>query len=463
MSQRAKVSAVVCLAAFMAGLDLFIVNLAFPRIGREFQGTSLATLSWVLNAYAIVYAALLVPAGRFADRTGRRRSFLVGLALFTLSSAVCAAAQSVAVLIAGRVAHAVGAGLLIPSSLGLLLPEFPAERRQLAVGLWASAASAAAAAGPPLGGLLTEVGWRLVFLVNVPVGAAAVFAGVLVLRETRDAGGPRPDVLGGGLLAGCVGALALAIVQGPTWGWRSIPVLALLGAAAGCGLLLARRSFRHPAPVIENALLRARPFALASLATLLFFLGFGTFLLCTVVFLTGIWHEDALTAGLMLAAAPAAATVVSVRSPSVVRWLGQARAGALGALLVAAGTGWYLARVGTAPNFATDLLPGQLVGGAGVGLVIPSLTGAAAMALPPDRFATGTAIVSMARQIGMALGVAALVAVFAMTSQGVDMTAVRRGWALVVVAAAASSLAALSIGRRASSAVPGPDAVGAET
>ncbi|HKF79135.1 MAG TPA: phospholipase D-like domain-containing protein [Candidatus Dormibacteraeota bacterium] len=208
--------------------------------------------------------------------------------------------------------------------------------------------------------------------------------GLLFLREIRDAAGPRPDALGSGLLAGCVGALALAIVQGPTWGWQSIRVLALLGAAAVLGLVLARRSQRHPAPVIEGALLRVRPFALACLAALVFFLGFGAFLLCTVIFLTGVWHESALTAGLMLAAAPGAATLVSVRSASIVRRLGPARAGALGALLAAAGTAWYLARVGTVPNFATDLLPGQLVGGAGVGLVIPSLTGAATMGPATD-------------------------------------------------------------------------------
>src|SRR5215472_6361268 len=205
MPRRAKVSIVVCSAMFMAGLDLFIVNLAFPQIGREFHGTSLAALSWVLSAYAIVYAALLVPAGRFADRTGRRRSFLIGLSVFSVSSLACAAAPSIGFLIAGRVVQAAGAGLLIPPSLGLLLPEFPPERRQAAVGLWASAASGAAAAGPALGGLLTEVSWRLVFLVNVPVGLAAFVAGRRILRETREADGPRPDALGAAVLA-CGGA-----------------------------------------------------------------------------------------------------------------------------------------------------------------------------------------------------------------------------------------------------------------
>src|SRR6516225_5919880 len=205
----ALVLAVLATASFIAALDVWITNVGLPAIGRGVGERSLSNLSWVLSAYAIVYAALLVPAGRFADRTGRRRSFLIGLSAFTVASLACAAAPSVGFLIAGRVVQAAGAGLLIPPSLGLLLPEFPPERRQLAVAIWASAASGAAAAGPPLGGLLTQASWRLVFLVNVPVGAAALVAGLLVLHELRDDAGARPDVLGSGLLAGSVGALAL--------------------------------------------------------------------------------------------------------------------------------------------------------------------------------------------------------------------------------------------------------------
>src|SRR5215469_15516400 len=324
MPQRAKVSIVVCSAMFMAGLDLFIVNLAFPQIGREFHGTSLPALSWVLTAYAIVYAALLVPAGRFADRTGRKRSFLIGLSVFTVASLACAAAPSVAFLIAGRVVQAAGAGLLIPPSLGLLLPEFPPERRQAAVGLWASAASGAAAAGPPLGGLLTQVSWRLVFLVNVPVGLAALVAGRRILCEMREAGGPQPDGPGAAALACCVGVLALAITQGPAWGWTSGRDLGAFAAAVMLGILLARRSLRHPAPVIEAALLRVRSFAMACLAALVFFLGFGAFLLSSVLFLTGVWHTGELMAGLMLAPAPLTATLISARTSGRIERLGHA-------------------------------------------------------------------------------------------------------------------------------------------
>ena len=167
---------VLSLAAFMASLDVFIVNVAFDDIGRDFPGTGLAELSWVLNAYTIVYAALLVPAGRIADRYGRKGAFLIGLALFTVASAACALAQGIWWLVAFRVLQAVGAAILTPASLGLVVSTMPAAVRARSVRIWA----ATAALGPAVGGLLVEASWRWVFLVNVPVGVAALIAGGLL-------------------------------------------------------------------------------------------------------------------------------------------------------------------------------------------------------------------------------------------------------------------------------------------
>src|SRR3954469_10766736 len=231
MSQRARVAMVVCVGVFVSSLDLFIVNIAFPDIQSDFPDASLAGLSWVLNAYAIVFAALLVPAGRWADRTGRKRAFLGGMAVFTAASAACAAAPSVGVLVGARVVQASGAAVLMPASLGLLLPEFPPEKRGLAIGLWAAVGGTAAAAGPVLGGLLVELSWRWVFLVNLPVGVAAIVAGARVLREIREEGAERPDVVGAGLLTGGVATLIAAIVEGPDWGWSDPRVVALFAAA----------------------------------------------------------------------------------------------------------------------------------------------------------------------------------------------------------------------------------------
>src|SRR5215216_6350399 len=253
MSQPAKVAVVVCVGVFLSSLDLFIVNIAFPDLRRDFPGSSLAQLSWVLNVYDMVFAALLVPAGRWADRAGHKRAFLAGLALFMIASAACAAAPSVEFLIGARVVQAAGAALMLPTSLALLLPEFPPHRRQIAVGIWAATGGAAAAAGPPIGGLLVAGSWRLVFLVNVPLVLAALAIGAKVLRESRDPAGARPDAAGAALLAGGIGALALAIVEGPDWGWGSARVVALLAASVLLVAAVAARSTRHPAPVVAGA------------------------------------------------------------------------------------------------------------------------------------------------------------------------------------------------------------------
>src|ERR1700677_808726 len=172
--QRWRILAVLAAVAFMAQLDLFIVNIAVPSMSRSFSGAGLSSLSWVLNAYAIVFAALLVPAGRLADHFGRRRFLLAGVAIFTAASVLCAVAPVLGVLIAGRVLHAAGAADIGPASLGLLLPSFPARPQSAAVGVWAGVAAVAASSGAPVGGLLVGFSWRWIFLVNVPIGVATI-------------------------------------------------------------------------------------------------------------------------------------------------------------------------------------------------------------------------------------------------------------------------------------------------
>src|SRR3954452_24587308 len=242
-----KVLLVTSVAVFMAFLVVTIVNVAFPAIRMAFPDASLAGLSWVLNAYNIVFAALLVPAGRLADLVGRRRLFFWGLALFVAASALCGLAWAPWALVAARVVQAVGAAILVPTSLGLLLPEFPLERRASATALWGAVGGVAAATGPSLGGLLIEWGdWRLVFFVNLALGAAAWVPARRLLREARDPDrGAVPDALGVALLAGGVGLLSLAIVQAPVWGWDSARTVAAfaLGLAVLAGFIW--RSVAH--------------------------------------------------------------------------------------------------------------------------------------------------------------------------------------------------------------------------
>jgi EmrB/QacA subfamily drug resistance transporter len=446
LSRKWRVSLIVSTGVFMASLDLFIVNIAFPSIALHFGGASLSSLSWILSGYAIVFAALLVPAGRWADAFGRKRVFLLGLAVFVLASALCALAPSVTALVVARVVQAIGGALMVPTSLGLILPEFGPDERHIAIGMWAAMGGTAAAAGPPLGGLLVQADWRLVFLVNVPVGLVALALGMRTLAERRESSGARPDLAGAGALVVAVGALVVAIVQGQDWGWSSPRVLSLLAASALLLPAIWWRSQRHPTPVIEPAMLRVRSFAIAVAASLLFFAGFGAMLLTGVLFLTGVWHEDVLTAGLMLFPGPAMATLFSIPSARLGARLGYRVPGLIGSALFAVGSLWYIARVGNHPDYAGEYLPGMAITGAGVGLVIPTLTGAGASSLAPERFATGAAVLTMGRQIGAALGVAILVAVLGASAH--SAADFRAAWLVTIIGALAAGLALAALPRR---------------
>src|ERR1035437_5796992 len=305
MQRKWIVTLIVCAGVFMASLDLFIVNIAFPSIERSFHHASLGSLSWIFSGYAIVFAALLVPAGRWADAFGRKRAFLLGLAIFVLASVGCAVSPSIGWLIAARVVQAAGGALMLPTSLGLILPEFAPHERHSAIGAWAATGAIAAATGPPLGGLLVQADWRLVFLVNVPVGLLGLVFGARILSERREVGAHRPDLLGALTFIVAIGALVVAIVNGQDLGWASPRVMGLLVLTAILLPVIWWRSERPPSPLFEPAMLRVRSFSLALTASILFFAGFAAMLLSGVLFLTTVWHEDVLTAGLMLFPRPA--------------------------------------------------------------------------------------------------------------------------------------------------------------
>jgi EmrB/QacA subfamily drug resistance transporter len=444
MQRKWRVSLIVCVGVFMSSLDLFIVNIAFPAIGRHFGGASLGTLSWILSGYAIVFAALLVPAGRWADAFGRKRAFLLGLGIFVLASAACALAPSVGFLIAARVVQAAGGALMLPTSLGLMLPEFGPHERHVAIGVWAATGGIAAAAGPPLGGLLVQADWRWVFLVNVPVGLIGLVLGLRTLAERRELGAGRPDVLGAGALIVAIGSLVVAIVKGQEWGWGSPAILALVVVTVVLLPAIWWRSERHDAPIVDPAMLRVRSFGLAVGASVLFFGGFGAMLLAGVLFLISVWHEHVLTAGLMLFPGPAMATAFSVPSARLGARLGYRIPGVIGALLFAAGSVWFITQTGDRPAYLSEYLPGSMIGGAGVGLVIPTLTGVGASSLSPERFATGAAVLTMGRQIGAALGVAVLVAVLGTATR--NASGFHTAWLITVSGGLAAGLALAAIG-----------------
>ncbi len=448
MPHRYRVLVIVSVAALVASLDLFIVNIAFPSIKHDFSGTSDATLSWVLSAYAIVMAALLVPAGRLADLLGRKRLFMGGLITFVGASALCAAAPGPGWLIGARILQAAGGAILMPTSLALLLAEFLPQQRALAVAVWSATGAVAAAAGPPVGGLLVQASWRWVFLVNLPIGLVTAVLAARVLRESRDPDGKRfPDLAGAALLVLASSALMLAIVQGQSWGWTSVRVLGLLVGSAVLTAAFLYQSLRHGAPVLELGLFRSRAFSAANIASTLFFAAFGAMLLSNVLFLTRVWHEDILTAGLQISPGPIMAAAFAVPGTILSSRYGQRTIASIGALLFASGGVWWLTHVGLEQHYATDVLPGMLLGGAGVGFVIPTLASAVAASLPPARFATGSAIYGMTRQFGAALGVAVLIAVLGTPRQAAILGSFQIGWEVMAGLAFASAIAAAGIGR----------------
>lgn len=446
MEQRWKVLLITSVGLFMASLDLFIVNIAFPDLARDFDGASLPSLSWVLNAYAIVFAALLVPAGRIADRVGRKRVFILGLLLFAAASGLCAVAPSLNVLIAARVLQAVGGAMMLPTTLGLILPAFPVEQRTLAIGIWSAVGGVAAALGPPIGGLLVQLSWRWIFVVNVPIGIVTAIVAARVLQEVREPEDGRPDLLGAAELALGIGLLTLGIVKGPDWGWADPRDLACLTGAIALVVAFVVRSAHHHAPVIELPLLRVRSFALANLAAMVFFAGFGAMLLSGVLLLTEVWGYSALTAGFALSPGPLMAATFAIPSGRLGGRIGQRPVAAAGGLVFAASFAYILATVGSTPEYASTFLPGFMLGGAGVGMVLGTLPAAATASLPPTRFATGTAVFGMARQLGAAIGVAALVALLNDSTGGDLLAGLQRGWWFSLATGLGTAALALAFG-----------------
>jgi EmrB/QacA subfamily drug resistance transporter len=434
---------------FLAYLDVTIVNIAFPDIARDFDGAGLGALSWVVNAYALAFAALLVVLGRIADRAGRRLVYLAGAALFAFASAACALAPSVGVLVAARIVQGLAAAAMIPAALGLLLAAFPPQRWAAVIAGWGAVGSVAAALGPPIGGLLSDgASWRWIFVINVPVGLATVLVGLRMLRESRAVETARPDVPGAVLLAGATGALALGLVQGDAWGWASAATLGAFAGAVVAGSVLAVRTRRIAAPVFEPALLRSRWSRAANAGTMAFGAALFASQLCAVLFATGVWGWSTLEAGIAAVPGPIASAVAA---PLGGRWAsrsGPRPVAIAGAALFAASLVWVILTAGAEPDFLGVWLPYGIVGGAGIGLGLPALIGATAAGLPPGRFATGMALATTARQLGAVLGVALLVAVVGTPAPGDAVAAYDAGFALCAAALGVAAGCATLLGRR---------------
>jgi EmrB/QacA subfamily drug resistance transporter len=440
---------IASLGVFMAFVDATIVNVAFPNIERSFSSVSVGSLSWVLNAYNIVFAAFLVAAGRIGDLLGRRRIFLLGMAVFTFASALCAIAPSAAALIAFRIIQAIGAAMVVPSALALVLAAFPPERHAHAVALFSAVGALAAGVGPSLGGLLvTAADWRLVFLVNVPIGAAAIVLSRRELVESRAPGYRRmPDLVGALVFAGAIATLVLGVVEGQGWGWTSPRIIAAFAAAVGLGVVFVRRCTWHRSPLVDLGLLRIRTFSAANAMTVLAAAGFYGYTLCNVLFLTAVWHYSILQAGLAITPGPFVAAAVAGPTSRLAERRGHRPVLVIGGLIWGAAVIWFVERTGVRPDYLGVWLPGMILLGIGAGSLFPNLGGAAVASTPGEGFATATSLNSVARQVGAAIGVAVVIAIIGTPSPSGALAAFHHAWAFGAAMLLGAGLGCLAVGR----------------
>lgn len=445
-----KVLMVTAVGVYLVSLDVTVVNIAFPAIAEEFSDTSRNALSWTLSGYNIAFAAALLSSGRLADRFGRRRIFYLGITVFTLSSMACGLAPNAALLIAARVVQALGGALVIPSSLALVLPEFPPNRRSAAIGISGAVGGVAAATGPSLGSLLVQtVSWRAVFFINVPLCIGAWIFGRRLLRESKDPNATGlPDILGGVLASTSVGLLALAIVQGDEWGYGDPRIVgALVGFATLLPLFLFRCS-RQADPVLDLSLLRQWYFAVANGAGFLFALGFFAMLFVNIQFTTGVWGYSIIGAGMAATPGPLCAALASGPAGRLADRYGHRVVIVPGTLLFAAGILALVFFVGEEPNYWPVLFPANVLTGFGVGFTISTIGSAANAFLPPHRFAMGSAFNATCRQIGAALGIAVAVAMLGRPGTRDFVDSFDLAWTFIALTALASGALVFAFYRR---------------
>ena len=406
-SRGAKVLALTSIGVTLVSLDISIVNVAFGAIAKDFP-ESRRTLTWVFSAYNIAYAAGLLTAGRLADAFGRKRAFLTGLSIFMVGSLLCAFAPSALMLVAARAVQAIGGAVLTPSSLALVLPEFPVEKRSAAIGVWGAVGAVAAASGPTVGGFLVDTfTWHAVFLINIPLCILAIAVGAKLLRESRDETAPRTvDYFGAVLAVFGVGLLTLMIVQSDEWGWVTQRALFVLVLALGFLVAFVMRCRVAAHPVLDLKLLKLPFVSAAAISGFGFTMGFFSLIFVNTQWLQTVWDYSPSRSGLAGIPGPVMAAIVAAPAGRLAQRIGHGKVVATGAVILCSGNLFLSYWITDTPNYLTHYLPVMVYTGIGVGLCISTISSSATAFLPQPKFAMGSALNNTARQIGAALGVA---------------------------------------------------------
>ena len=402
----------VAFALFMIMLDNTVVNVALPSIQRDL-GIGLSELEWTVNAYALTFAVLMLSGGKLADFFGRRRVFLIGLAIFTLSSLACGLATTGGTLIGARMLQGVGAAIMMPATLSIISATFPPHQRGMAIGIWAGVSAMALAIGPLIGGLITEhINWSWIFFLNVPIGVLGIVVSALVIDESRDTSADqRLDIPG--LLASAVAlfALTFALIEANAYGWGDPVILGLFVLSAVAFAAFVWLELHQRSPMLDLSLFRSSTFAGANVVALLVTLAmFGVFFFMSIYMQNVLGYSATKTGAaflpmtvLIILIAPAAGKF-SDRIGS--RWLMTAGMTCLTVALV------IFSRLGLDSGF-WDIAPGLVVGGLGMGLVMTPLTAAALGSVPVAKSGVGSGVLNTFRQVGGALGIAVMGAIVA--------------------------------------------------
>jgi EmrB/QacA subfamily drug resistance transporter len=409
--------AAVSFGLFMIMLDNTVVNVALPSIQRDLDA-DLSELQWIVTAYALTFASLLLVGGKVADAYGRRRIFVLGIVVFTVASLLCGLAESSEMLIAARALQGAGAALMNPATLSIIAATFPPAQRGAAIGIWAGVSALALAIGPLVGGLLTEnLGWNWIFFVNVPVGILGIAASYLFIDESRDETHERLDLPG--LATSGIGLFALTygLIEANTYGWTSTRILGSF-LVAGVALVAFVQLERHQrAPMLQLDLFRNRTYTGANVVVLLVALAmFGVFFFVSL-YMQNILGYSAVEAG--AAFLPMTVLIILV-APVAGRRSDRAGSRGLmtaGMLLVALQLVLF-SRLGDDASY-WQLLPGFLVGGVGMAMTMTPSAAAATRAVPVDKAGVGSAVLNSARQVGGTMGIAVMGAIVAEQMGGV--------------------------------------------
>jgi EmrB/QacA subfamily drug resistance transporter len=413
----------------MAGIDVTIVNVALPSIQRALHA-SVSGLQWTVDAYTLVIACLLMLSGSLADRFGRRRVFQIGLAAFSLGSLLCSLAPSLGWLIAFRGLQAIGGSMLNPVAMSIIANTFTDDAaRAKAIGVWGSVAGLSLASGPALGGLLVSaIGWRSIFWINVPVGLIAIVLTQRFVPESRAEQPRRLDPPGQLLVIAVLGCLTAGIIQGPRSGWGSAPIVALFAVAVLAAIALVVLESRRREPLIDMRYFRSVPFSGAALIGVVGLATLGGFLFLNTLYLQDVRGYSALDAGLLTIPMAAMGGVFAVVAGRLVASRGPRLALIMSGVLIAMGATLLIGL--SAHTAAWYLVVAYLVFGAGAGLVSPPITNTALSGMPRDQAGVAGAIASTCRQIGAAVGVAVTGAMIAASSAGF-VHASHAAWAVV--------------------------------